>query len=109
MTFSLLGLSARFKEKCKTSKEIALPAAAAAAAAAAGNNASPGSRPLSNHVPRSCTKLFPNPHSDVSSCIRVYLTNIHIFNDIWMFNKTNMAVPQKQTLNHISNTVKLVF
>ena len=63
MTFSLLGLSARFKEKCKTSKEIALPAAAAAAAA--GNNASPGSRPLSNHVPRSCTKPFPNnPHSD---------------------------------------------
>ncbi len=64
MTFSLLGLSARFKEKCKTSKEIALPAAAAAAAAA-GNNASPGSRPLSNHVPRRYTKPFPNnPHSD---------------------------------------------
>ncbi len=59
MTFSLLGLSARFKEKCKTSKEIALPAAAA------GNNASPGSRPLSNHVPRRYTKPFPNnPHSD---------------------------------------------
>ena len=65
MTFSLLGLSARFKEKCKTSKEIALPAAAAAAA---GNNASPGSRPLSNHVPRRYTKPFPNnPHSDVNN------------------------------------------
>ena len=37
----------------------------ATATAAAGNNASPGSRPLSNHVPRSCTKPFPNnPHSD---------------------------------------------
>ena len=64
MTFSLLGLSARFKEKCKTSKEIAFPAA--------GNNASPGSRPLSNHVLRRCTKPFPNnPHSD--KYIVVYL------------------------------------
>ncbi len=43
--------------------------AAAAAAAAAVNNLSPGSRPLSNHVPRSCTKPFPNnPHSDNSRC-----------------------------------------
>ena len=68
MTFSLLGLSARFKEKCNTSEEIALPAAAAAVvAAAAGNNASPGSRPLSNHVPRRYTKPFPNnPHSDIA-------------------------------------------
>ena len=64
MTFSLLGLSARFKEKCKTSKEIALPAAA-------GNNASPGSRPLSNHVRRRYTKPFPNnPHSDNIPAIR---------------------------------------
>ena len=58
MTFSLLGLSARFKEKSITSKESAFPATA-------GNNASPGSRPLSNHVPRRYTKPFPNnPHSD---------------------------------------------
>ncbi len=62
MTFSLLGLSARFKGKSKNSKLFAFPAAAAAAAA--GNNATPGSRPLSNHVPRGCTKPFPNnPHS----------------------------------------------
>ncbi len=35
------------------------------AAAAAGNKVSPGSRPPSNHVPKGCTKPFPNnPHSD---------------------------------------------
>ncbi len=50
----------QFKDKSNNSKESAFPAAAAA-----GNNASPGSRPLSNHVPRGCTKPFPNnPHSD---------------------------------------------
>ncbi len=38
----------------------------ATAAAAAGNNVPPGSRPLSNHVPRGCTKPFPNPPSDYS-------------------------------------------
>ncbi len=30
-----------------------------------GEQRSPGSRPLSNHVPRECTRPFPNPHSDI--------------------------------------------
>ena len=67
-------------EACSTSREARANATIATTsregpfpAAAAGNNASSGSRPLSNHVPRGCTKPFPNPHSDNLIFIIFYL------------------------------------